>query len=200
MNEWGVAIAESSTSARIVAPSDKGSYNSRPLFPIEELSRVALERCNSSRCAVTLMGQLADTYGFYPVLRGDSDAALKTVPNEGGESLLVGDANEAWVFHVLSDGGEGAVWCSQRVEDNEFVVVANMMVIREVDLSDVEVDLCIERLPLVSGDCVVTFVQGVKFLFSSSMTKIAQAKGWWQPATPFDFTKIFSYGEYFTEG
>jgi hypothetical protein len=52
MNEWGVAIAESSTTGRIVAPSDKGVYNSLPLFPIEELSRVALERCNSSRCAV----------------------------------------------------------------------------------------------------------------------------------------------------
>ncbi len=47
------------------------------------------------------MGQLADTYGFYPVLRGDSDAALKTVPNEGGESLLVGDMNEAWIFHIM---------------------------------------------------------------------------------------------------
>jgi hypothetical protein len=50
---------------------------------------------------VALMGQLADTYGFYPVLRGDSDDALKTVPNEGGESLLVGDQEEAWIFHIL---------------------------------------------------------------------------------------------------
>ena len=47
------------------------------------------------------MGELADTYGFYPVLRGDSDAALKTVPNEGGESLLVGDMAEVWIFHIM---------------------------------------------------------------------------------------------------
>ncbi len=53
---------------------------------------------------VALMGQLADTYGFYPVLRGDSDEALKTVPNEGGESLLVGDQEEAWIFHILRCG------------------------------------------------------------------------------------------------
>jgi dipeptidase len=115
------------------------------------------------------MGELADTYGFYPVLRGDSDAALKTVPNEGGESLLVGDMAEAWIFHIMrrasksllpcynrkpiyfcvfaniplmltSDGGEGAIWCAQRVEDNEFVVVANMMVIRLVDLADTQVN------------------------------------------------------------
>ena len=117
---------------------------------------------------VSLMGQLAETYGFYPVLRGDSDAALKTVPNEGGESLLVGDSTEAWIFHILrqdpakshlfitanlfpssppsaaltpySDGGQGAIWCAQRVEDDEFVVVANMMVIRNVDLTDVQVN------------------------------------------------------------
>jgi hypothetical protein len=42
--------------------------------------------------------------------------------------------------------------------------------------------------------------QGNKFMFSSSMTAVAQAKGWWQPGTAFDFTKIFSYGEYFSEG
>ncbi len=37
-------------------------------------------------------------------------------------------------------------------------------------------------------------------MFSSSMTKVAESKGWWQPQTPFDFTRIFSYGEYFSEG
>ncbi len=39
-----------------------------------------------------------------------------------------------------SDGGEGAIWCAQRVEDDEFVVVANMMVIRTVDLADTQVN------------------------------------------------------------
>ncbi len=39
-----------------------------------------------------------------------------------------------------SDGGEGAIWCAQRVDDNEFVVVANMMVIRQVDLDDTKVN------------------------------------------------------------
>jgi dipeptidase len=41
---------------------------------------------------------------------------------------------------LTSDGGEGAIWCAQRVEDNEFVVVANMMVIRLVDLADTQVN------------------------------------------------------------
>ena len=39
-----------------------------------------------------------------------------------------------------SDGGEGAIWCARRVEDDEFVVVANMMVIRTVDLADTQVN------------------------------------------------------------
>ena len=83
MNEWGVAIAESSTTGRIVAPSDKGVYNSRPLFPIEELSRVALERCNTSRCAVR------DPYNYsrfsvrFATESAPSDAAATGVPDGG---------------------------------------------------------------------------------------------------------------------
>jgi hypothetical protein len=54
--------------------------------------------------------------------------------------------------------------------------------------------------PFDFDSCCVIMRQGNKFMFSSSMTKVAQAKGWWQTGNPFDFTKIFSYGEYFSEG
>ena len=172
LNELGVSIGETSCSARILAP-EKG-----PLLPIEELSRIALERTNSSRDAVLLMGSLAEKYGFYGVLRGPH--SLEEVPNEGGESLMVGDPSEAWVFHILSDGtASGAIWCARRVPDKEVAIVANMFTIREVDLTDTE---------------------GRHFLWSESMTRVAKEYGWWSEGQPFDFTKIYSYGEYYSRG
>ena len=175
LNSQGVAIGETSCSARILAPS---AVLPGPLLPIEELSRVALERSNTSRGAVLLMGELAETHGFYGSLR--EPHALTEVPNEGGESLMVGDPNEAWVFHILSDGTRnGAIWCARRVHDKEVAVVANMFTIRDVNLSD---------------------TRGETFLFSESMTRVAKARGWWQEGQPFDFSRIYSYGEYYSRG
>merc|ERR1719361_3105942 len=48
-----------------------------------------------------------------------------------------------------------------------------MFTIREVDLTDPK-----------------------NFMYSESMTRVAEKKGWWTTGTPFDFTKIYSAGEY----
>jgi dipeptidase len=175
LNSRGVGIGETSCSSRILAPADTNETVS--LLPIEELTRIAMERSNSSRSAVLLMGEMAERYGFYGVLRLPNP--LTTVPNEGGESLMVGDANEAWVFHILSDGKGGAIWCAQRVDDDKVAVVANMFTIRHVDLTD---------------------SKGTTFLYSDSMLDVALNKGWWKEGEPFDFTRIYSYGEYYAQG
>eukprot|EP00960_Hanusia_phi_P027949 747117-Hanusia_phi.AAC.8 len=52
-------------------------------------------------------------------------------------------------------------------------IVANMFIIREINLADKE-----------------------NFLGSTNMFPIAQKKGWWTPGSKFDFTAIFSDGEY----
>ncbi len=54
-------------------------YGGKALFCIDELSRIALERCNTSRCAVETMGSLAEKYGFYGAENG----------MEGGSESLV---------------------------------------------------------------------------------------------------------------
>ena len=87
-----------------------------------------MERANTARQAVELMGSLAEQYGFY----GESASF------EGGsESLLVIDPSEAWVFHILADPtGKSAIWVAARVPDDSVAVVANMFSIRVVDLAD----------------------------------------------------------------
>ena len=107
------------------SPAQKGA--GCVMLSITELTRIAMERSNSSRAAVTIMGTMAAKYGFY----GEDGF-------EGsGESLMVVDKNEGWVFHVLSHpSGVGAIWAAQRVPDDHVAAVTNHYSIRNVDLTD----------------------------------------------------------------
>jgi dipeptidase len=176
MNEHQVGIAESTCSAVFSArPVHQGG---RALLSINALSQIAMERATTSREAVSIMGALAEEFGFY----GASDSF------EGGaESLMVTDPSEAWSFHILAgpdvaydsklgDKAEfksGAVWVAARVCDECVTVTANMFSIREVNLND-----------------------PANFLGTSNMWQIAEEHGFWRPGEPMDFTATFSDGEY----
>ena len=180
MNEHSVSIGESSCTARLAAPeADPAKPGQAPMLPVEELSRIGLERCATARCAVKLMGRLAEEHGFVAETRGSCLTGDK--PNECGESLMVGDASEVFIFHVLSDGVAGAVWVAQRVADDSAAVVSNMFVVREI--------------PAKYLDGVGDDDGEAEFLFSESMLRVAEAKGWWRAGEKFDFTAIYSDGE-----
>ena len=57
LNEHGVGIAESTCTAKVLGakPRPLGAA----LWYTDEMSRVALERCDNAKCAVKLMGKLA---------------------------------------------------------------------------------------------------------------------------------------------
>ncbi|KAH8054252.1 C69 peptidase-like protein [Aureococcus anophagefferens] len=115
MNEHQLAIGESTCGARITAlPVSEGGL---ALLDARELSTIALERCATAKCAVELMGALAEEYGYYGA---DSTAG------EAGEALTVVDTEHAWVFHILADDtGASAVWAARRVPPGDVAVVAN---------------------------------------------------------------------------
>lgn len=163
MNEHQVGLAESTCSG--VFSTTAVDQGGAALFSIDELSRVAMERATSARQAVQLMGSLSEKHGFY----GESDSF------EGGaESLLVTDPTEGFIFHILPDpSGSSAIWVAQRVPDDSCAVVANMFVIREVNLTDTH-----------------------NFLGSADMWEIAAKQGLWSEGQPQDFTRTFSDGEY----
>ena len=163
LNEHGVGMAESTCTARTTGalPRPQG----KALWYTDELGRVALERCTTARDAVLLMGKLAVEGGFY----GEDNV-------EGtGESFIVVDKKEVWVFHVLSSDSEGssAVWVAQRVPDGHVTVVPNIFVVRNIDLDDSD-----------------------NYLASSNIFDIARKNGWWDGKVDFDFTKVYSAGEY----
>lgn len=139
MNEHGLGLGESTCSAFLVGTGI--SQGGTALFSIGNLMAIALERCKTARCAIQTMGDLGATYGFYgedPGMGGAGEAVT-----------LVDKTGEAWVFHIC--GGvpskeanatwahqRGALWAAQRVPSGQVAVVANSMIIREVDVHDKE--------------------------------------------------------------
>lgn len=110
MNEHQVAIGESTCASKLwAAPTIAGGKAS---IEAREMSMIALERGRTAREAIQIMGQMAETYGFYAADWSGGDMSK----GEGGEGLTVIDKTEAWVFHVTADdSGTSAVWVAQRV-------------------------------------------------------------------------------------
>ena len=118
LNEKQLAMGETTISGRDTLQNEKG------LFVIEELQRIALERCTTARQAIRLMGSLIRQYGY-----GDS-----------GECLTIADQREVWIFEVFGEGPDkiGGVWAAQRIPDDEIAVSANISRIGRIDLDDTD--------------------------------------------------------------
>lgn len=154
MNEHQLMIGECTCGAKIHPDPEPG----KRIFYSAELSRVALERCTKAREAVLLMGELIERYGYYGT----------------GETLLVGDPDEAWVMEMCGYDPEGSdgLWVAQRVPDNGFFVAANQFRIRTIDESPT-------------------------MLYAKPLKKICQDLGWWNPENgPLDWLPTVSFGEY----
>jgi len=173
VNEWGLAIGESTTTAKTVG------FPATPDRPwgfcragIEDLSKIALERCQTARCAVKTMGKIAVDLGFY-----SADSGVPTNPDlmDSAEALAVADGEELWIFNVMTGkSNASAIWAAMRVPPNHVVAVGNSFTIRKMNLSDPE-----------------------NFLYSPGVTKLAEEMGWWSPQDDepgvFDFMRSYGY-------
>lgn len=130
MNEHSLMIGECTNGARFepdYVTAEDAIKNDEPMRIMfsTELSRIALERCTSASDAVDLMGELIDAYGYYGT----------------GETLLVADLDEAWVFEMAAlptkpFAGHHSAWIAQRVPDGEIFVATNVYRIRDVTGDD----------------------------------------------------------------
>ena len=96
LNEHQLAFGEGTCPGRLIAaPRSEGG---EALFDITMLSRIAMQRCKTAREAILLMGQLAETHGYY----GDY-WATPIADDAAGETLTIADLEEAWVFPIHPD-------------------------------------------------------------------------------------------------
>jgi len=118
LNEHRLGIGETTFGGPEKIKSTNG------LFTIEELERIALQRCTSAREAILLMGRLAEEYGYI----------------DGGECLTVADTSEVWFFEIVGVGSKakGAAWVAKRVPDGEVAVSANIPRIGKLETNDSE--------------------------------------------------------------
>jgi dipeptidase len=166
-NENMVTMGESTCVAKF-ASRPKGD-GGEALLDISELSRIALERSTSAKQAVQMMGDLAVKYGYYGAEWDNEDTKF----DEAGETLMVADPDDAWVFHILPDDtGKSAIWAAQRIPDGHVTAVANQFIIRKIDPADDK-----------------------NFLYSPNMYSVAENHDWHRKSRDgheLDFARCFS--------
>jgi dipeptidase len=164
MNEHNLMMGECTNGAKFQPPhvsqeeAEKSGKHCR-LFYSAELSRIALERCKTAQEAVKLMGSLIDRYGYFST----------------GETLLVGDESQAWVFEMcaLPDDEFHSAWIAQRVPDGTVFVAANEFRIRQIEPDNPDQ------------------------IFSSKLLPGLRKLGWADPDQgPVDWLRAVSDGEY----
>lgn len=134
MNEKQLAMGETTFSGPDTLVNPNG------MFLIEELARVALQRCDNARSAIALMGSLAERYGY----------------GDGGECLTVADKNEVWQFEITGAGKNviGAVWVAERIPDDHVGVSANVPRVGKLRRDDRDYFMCsdnVEKVALANG-------------------------------------------------
>ena len=154
MNEYQLAIAESTTSQRqaLTVTHETG----KQIMTIEQAMIFALQRFKNAREATEFIGNLCTEYGFLPS------------SGDGSEALVIADPEEAWVFEVFSvgpawtpeNGKPGAIWAAQRLADEEAIMIPNWSTIKQIDIEDT-----------------------ANFMASKNYKQEAIDRGWYDPAS-----------------
>jgi dipeptidase len=132
LNEKQLAIGETTIGGRMELRNPAG------IFYIEELEKIALQRCTSAREAIKLIGKLAEEYGY-----GDY-----------AECISLADPKEVWQLEI-SGSGKGkpsAIWCAARIPDDHVGVSANMPRISTINFNNPDLFMYSTNLQKVAKD------------------------------------------------
>lgn len=112
--------------------------NPDAMFMIEELQRIALQRCDNARDAILLIGKLVREHGYA----------------DGGECITIADRDEVWQMEILGEGrGKiGGIWAARRVPDDHVAVSCNIARIGKLDRKDKANFLCSDNIEKVARE------------------------------------------------
>jgi dipeptidase len=146
MNERQVVIGETTFDGR------KELENPDGLLHYWTLMQLALQRSKTAREAIRVIADLVEKYGY----------------RSTGESISIGDKNEAWLMEIIGPGpgGTGANWVAVRIPDGYMSCTANRARIGTFPLDDPD-------------NC----------MYSKDVISFAVEKGYYAP----DSGKAFSY-------
>ncbi len=132
LNEKQLAIGETTIYGREELRNESG------LFLIEELQKIALQRCTTARDAIRLIGRLAEEYGY-------ADLA---------ECITIADPREVWHFEIAGSGKgkPSALWCAQRIPDDHVGICANIPRISTVDFNNPDMFMYSSNLKKAAKD------------------------------------------------
>jgi dipeptidase len=154
MNEYGVTLFESTIGGRSELVNSQGAFGvGAQTIPENSLLILALQRAKTAREAISVIGSLAEKFGYYQ-------------PEFHGENISITDGKEVWILEIFGPGldwhpgdeSPGAVWCAQRIPDDHVCVSANRSRIGEIDLDNPE-----------------------RFMYSPNAITLAIKMGWWDP-------------------
>jgi dipeptidase len=116
LNEKQLAIGETTIIGRLELRNKDG------MFFIEELEKIALQRCKTAREAIVLIGKLAEVYGY----------------GDWAECITIADPKEVWQFEIsgTGKGKPSAIWCAARIPDDHVGVSANIPRISTIDFNN----------------------------------------------------------------
>jgi dipeptidase len=132
LNEKQLAIGETTIGGRLELRNPDG------IFYIEELEKIALQRCTTARDAIKLIGRLAEEYGY-----GDY-----------GECITLADPKEVWQLEITGSGKgkPSAIWCAARIPDDQVGVSANNPRISTIDFNNPDLFMYCANLQKVAKD------------------------------------------------
>lgn len=169
MNEWGLAIVESTYGGReeLVDTLGRIDYGS--------LIYITLQRAKNAREAISIMVDLVQTYGYA----------------SSGESISIADGDEVWIFEIIGKGSRGntptgAVWVALRIPDGMVSAHANQSRIRTFPLAD-------GKKSITSKQMNKLFQPEIEVVYAADIIDFAREKKYFTGAqAQFSFTDAFA--------
>jgi len=151
MNEHQVSIGETTFGGRKELSGQKG------IMDYGSLIYIALQRAETARDAIRIIGQLTHEYGYY----------------SSGESFSIADENEAWIMDIIGKGPDkkGAVWVARRIPDGYVSAHANYARIRTFPLADGKKSITCKQFDKIHN-------KKIECIYAADAIELARENGW----------------------